>query len=445
MSPTGHHRMTGLTGAVRRPYSALHSIRRMSRLLLSAAALVFISGCQLVDMAKFSYANAHSTHRWSGAQETTAIPFRLIDNHIILPVSINGSEPLNFVLDSGAGANVIMDSPATRALRLEMRGGFPVSGTGTGPDPMAHIVPGTDLLLGELTLEGQSMIHLPLDAVPFFDSPDDVYFDGVIGAPFFSRFVVEIDYDLGMVSFSEPSLAEPRIAALDTRWQALPLQIESGVPYATAQFDAGQGHAIAVKLLVDTGFRGSLSLTPATHGDLEEPRSYFQTVSEGLSGDVVIHVALSKSLTLANHRLDLLPVGYAIAGGESADDSNGLLGNELLQQFNLVFDYGNKRMFLSPNRNFGTAITADRSGLQLRPHAAGGIVRRIAVGSAGEASSLQIGDIITSFDDTPVDHASISALKRALASDRDSVRLCWRSNHGQHCEDLALAARLPQK
>jgi len=445
MSPTIHRKITGLPGAVQRPVNARQSLRSMAKLLLSLAMPVLISGCQLVDMAKFSYANARSTHQWSGAQATTTVPFTMIDNHIILPVSVNGSEPLHFVLDSGAGANVIMDSPATRALQLTMYGELQVSGTGTGPDPVAHIVPDTEFGLGELRLQGQSVIYLPLDSVPFFESSDDVYFDGVIGAPFFSRFVVEVDYDLGVVSFSEPSFAQARVAELGDSggWQALPLQIESGVPYATAQFNAGQGQTIDVKLLVDTGFRGALSLTPVTHDSLQEPRRYFQTVSQGLSGDVAIHVAMSDSLTLASYRIDQLPVGYAISGGESADDSNGLLGNELLQQFNLVFDYANERMLLSPNRNFGTAVVADRSGLQLRPHADGGIIRRIATDSAGQSSALQIGDIITSFDDIPVTHRSITELKRTLASDRESVRLCWLSDQGQRCEDLVLATRLP--
>ena len=54
----------------------------------------------------------------------------------ILPVRVNGSGPLNFVLDSGAGATVIIDSRATRNLQLEMQGEVTVSGVGTGDDPV---------------------------------------------------------------------------------------------------------------------------------------------------------------------------------------------------------------------------------------------------------------------------------------------------------------------
>lgn len=409
--------------------------------LLAAFLMLSVSACQIADMARFSYANANATHQWANAELTTTVPFTLIDNHIILPVRVNGSEPLNFVLDSGAAATVIIDSRATRALQLEIQGELPVSGVGTGPDPVAHIVPETDLAVGEVSLEGNSVIFLPLDSIPFFDDLDHVYFDGVIGAPFFKRFIVEIDHDRRLVSFSEPAAAVERIERLGDDWREVPLDIDAGAPYMTVQVDAGQGSPVDVKLLVDTGARGAVSLTPSTDDRLQKPLEYFQSVSDGLSGEVFSQVAMAESLSVSGYRLQRLPVSYAIAGGEDENGSNGILGNEVLQQFNLVFDYSHERLFLLPNSNFAAPIEADRSGLQLRPHTAGGIVKRIAPDSTGQASPLQVGDIITSFDDNPVSHENIRELKRALASGRDSVRLCWQSGAMHRCEELTLASR----
>jgi predicted aspartyl protease len=416
-------------------------INRPFALLLAIATALSLGGCQLADMARFSYANASATHQWSNARQATSVPFRLVDNHIILPVSVNGSEPLDFVLDSGAAATVIIDSRATRALQLEMGGELPVSGTGTGPHPIARIVPATSVRVGELSLDGQAAIFLALDSIPFFDDLDDVYFDGVIGAPFFRRFAIEIDHDRGLVSFSEPAVFARQHRAGGSGWQEVPLQIESGVPYTTARVDTGRGTALPLKLLVDTGFRGALSLTPSTSDELLAPTVYFESISEGLSGEVTSHVAMVQSLSLAQYRLQDLPARYALAGGESQNGSNGILGNEVLQQFNLVFDYARERLLLTPNRRYALAIGADRSGLLVRPHAAGAMVRRIAPGSSGQAAGLQVGDIITAFDDTPVTRDTVGALKQTLSSGRDRVHLCWESAGVRHCGDLALASR----
>jgi hypothetical protein len=425
------------------------SARTWARLSLGMALLSLVSACQLADMARYTYDNANATHHWDNTQHTTqhrtSVPFTLIDNHIVLPVRVNGSEPLNFVLDSGAAATVILESRGTRALHLALAGEMSVSGAGTGHDPVAHIVRDTEFSLGDISLRGHSAIYLPLDSIPFFDDLDHVYFDGVIGAPFFSRFLVEIDYDRQLVSFSEPSTQQQKAGASREGWSELPLEIEGGVPYATVQVDNERGETVEVKLLVDTGFRGAVSLTPSSHDQLQEPREYFQSVSAGLSGDVISHVAMSESLTLAGYTVQHLPIGYAISGGEEEADSNGLLGNELLQQFNLVFDYANERLLLASNQSFAAPINADRSGLEIRPHVEGGIVKRIAPGSAGEEGALQVSDIITAFDGEPVSHQNIAELKRALASGRDSVPLCWVSADVERCETVVLASRFVRK
>ena len=405
-----------------------------------AVLLLLCGGCQLTDMARFSYDNARSSYSWNTQAKETTVPFILIDNHIIVPVRINDSEPMNFVLDSGAGANLILESRNTRPLELPSSGQITVSGVGTGPHPIAHIIRDTTLTLGTLQMEGQSVIQLPLDSVPFFTETDDVYFDGVVGAPFFQRFTVTIDYDRQLVTFSELStVVGGEISGKE--WQAIPLQIEGGVPYLTAQVTNDQGTGVEVKLLVDTGARGSVSLTPASHAELHAPQLYFSRVDQGISGDVESRVTMLESLLLGSYQLDSLPVDYAMSGGESENSSNGILGNETLSRFNLIFDYANERILLKPNQRFAEPMFADRSGLLLRPHRLGSIVRHIAPDSGAASSSLQTGDIITSFDASPVTEITVGELKRVLSSEAPLVHLCWQSGTQAQCEDVVLADR----
>lgn len=406
-----------------------------------ATSISLLGGCQMVDMVQFSYANATASHRWADEARTTTLHFELVDDHIILPVSVNAGEPLNFVLDSGASATVIFESRNTQSLSLKLGAELPVSGVGTGPNPVAYIVENTDISLGNVRLEGLSVIYLSLASVPFFANLDEVYFDGVIGAPFFERFVVEIDYDQQLISFSEPGSAKARINERAPIWKELPLQIESGVPYLTTQVSTGKDKSVAVKLLVDTGYRGPVSLTPETHEEIRVPVEYFSTVGQGLSGDVDILVGMSESLNIGGFVLNDLPVSYSISGGESENSSNGLLGSEVLGRFNLVFDYPNEKMFVTPNQYFGEPINADKSGLLIRPHLLGAVVKSIAKDSAGDASDLRVDDIITSVNDQPVTRSNITKLKRLLASDREMVSVCWLSSGQPHCEDLRLRSR----
>lgn len=119
----------------------MHTIPVFSRVAgVVAITILSLGGCQLADMAQFSYANTAATHRWVDEERSTTLPFEMVDDHIVLPVSVNGSAPLNFVLDSGAAATVIFESRNTQALPLKLGAELPVSGVGVGPNPVARVV-----------------------------------------------------------------------------------------------------------------------------------------------------------------------------------------------------------------------------------------------------------------------------------------------------------------
>jgi hypothetical protein len=407
-----------------------------------AVLLPLLPGCQLADMAQFTYANAIATHQWKSEVQSTTVQFELVDGHIILPVIVNSGEPLRFVLDSGAGATVLLESPGTGSLSLNLGAEVAVSGVGNGPDPVAHIVADTDLSIGNVLVEDLAVIYLPLDSVPFFENVDEIYFDGVIGASIFDRFTIHIDYDQQLIEFSEPDPARTMTRLDDDDWREIPVEIQSGVPYMHTQIQLEAGPLVEVKLLVDTGFRGPVSLTPETHVDIDEPHDYFLTKGRGLSGDVEIKMGRSDSFSLAGIQLNNVPVSYSISGGESDKGSNGLLGSEVLSRFHVVFDYANSRMFVKPNTQHSVPINVDRSGVALRPHRFGAVVRSIADDSAAVALELQVGDIVTSINDVSVNHVTLSPLKRLLASEEEMVSICWNREDQARCENLVLENRI---
>ncbi len=408
--------------------------------IVALAALLLLS-CQSVDMARFHNANARASFDWLDDEQVAALPFTLVDNHIVVPVRINGSEPLDFVLDSGAAVSVILESRRTRELSLPLGDEVAVSGAGIGEIPVARIAENVSLGLGALQTAGQSLVYLPVDSVPFFDGVDDVYFDGVLGATFFERLLIKVDYDEELIVLADPASGAAQFGLSGEAWRALPISIESGVPFVNAEIGNASDQRVAVKLLVDTGARGLVSLTSSSHPALAPPDDSYPTVSQGLSGEIIARVAILPWLEVAGHRFRQLPVEHALSGGVSDNSSNGVLSNEVLNRFNLVFDYPNERLFLTPNHRYSAPLLADRSGLQIRTHSAGGIVRGVAPGSAGDQAGLTVGDVITSFDGTPVTPETITLLKRELASPRKAVGLCWRSRIECSCADVVLASR----
>lgn len=412
--------------------------RFFNLLTLMFFTLVF-SGCQLYQAAKFSYDNGTSTHEWLSNAQTTQIPFTLVSELIIVPISINESEPLNFVFDTGAGATVILESDNTHTLTLASDSKLDISGGGEGFQSLANLVPNIDVTLGDIKLIDQTIIHLPISSVPFFKDRDAVFFDGIIGYDFLKRFAIKIDYDKGIITLSEASDFTQKETGHDKNWERLPISIEGNMSYVSVKAELGAKQATPLKLLIDTGFSGTFEMAQVKHEKFSMP--YYQSRTQGLNGYSTIHVSNSKSLSLGRYSKKNVPALYNMSTNTDVENSE-LLGNQFLKHFNIIFDYRNEQLFIKPNQNFERPINLDKSGLRLMPHKLGAIVNDVAPKTGAGKLGLKTGDIITSYDGNPITLDNFSSLTTALASNLPKIKLCWITNGSEACDDLVLASRL---
>ena len=68
--------------------------------------------------------------RFSSGNSALKIPFELYNNHIYLQVSVNGSKPLRFILDTGSSH--IIDTKQAKALGLKLQFQGQAQGIGEG-------------------------------------------------------------------------------------------------------------------------------------------------------------------------------------------------------------------------------------------------------------------------------------------------------------------------
>ena len=161
------------------------------KLVILSTIIVSLTGCNLVKVAMRSFDNATMTQAWKNEARVAKVPIKLLNDHIIMPVSINGGKTLNFILDSGATTTVIFESHNTKNNDLDRSFPIKLSGAGHGQSSVAYNVRDVNIAVGELELQGASIVYLPIESMQFFDSLDEVYFDGVIGYDFLRRFVRE--------------------------------------------------------------------------------------------------------------------------------------------------------------------------------------------------------------------------------------------------------------
>src|SRR5437870_9048229 len=120
------------------------SIRRMPPLILL---------CLSASIALGASHQARGPHR---------VPFEITSNLVILRASINGSKPLEFILDTGASTSVISDS---RAKQLGMKLEGKTDATTQGGSIEASFVKGVSLNLSGSEFPNMTMAAIQLSGL----------------------------------------------------------------------------------------------------------------------------------------------------------------------------------------------------------------------------------------------------------------------------------------
>ena len=303
--------------------------------------LLGLSGCQLWEMASYQWHNADAEAGWQNEQPYASVPFKKMNEHILVKVSVNGEE-LTFVLDSGAAATVITETAATNKLNLPKDKPLTISGSGNDEDPTVFVVHDMRIEVGDFFIKDMSLIYAPTEAMPF-DSYDETYFDGVLGADFFNCCLLEINHDQHTISFSKPETEKQRQYTED-KWQKVAIEVDGNSPYLSTQINDGESDKL-VKLLLDTGSTGALGLFVG-EGDIAVPKKTYAAITKGINGESANQVGLLKEMTFGSHTFNDFPTYFRTEGNRGESGSHGVLGNQLMQRFNMVFDFSNQLIWV---------------------------------------------------------------------------------------------------
>src|SRR5262245_37344568 len=336
---------------------------------------------------------------------TLAIPFALCGNLPFIPVRVNGSDTLSFLIDSGANACVI-DLEHARSLNLKRLERVEGSGAGKGSvetwildhNEITFSLPGLDL-------------HAELVAALDLSRNLSVLgrrVDGILGYDLLDRFLVEMDYDAHIVFLSpRDSVLAPGSGIV------LPLVFSNRLPHVEVMLTPA-GHApIAQTLLIDSGSNDAVddSLLALSTSPLLETVS---GVGQGQEFKSVM--GRWASVELGSLRMSEVPGG---AGGVA------IIGGALLRHFAFAFDFGRRRLILTPNRHFHDAFFVDASGLDIRlvPESGAFRVHDVAPHSPAQEAGFLVGDLITFFDGTAARNLGIRQVESLLEQPGRTFRM----------------------
>ncbi|MFB3778933.1 MAG: aspartyl protease family protein, partial [Bryobacteraceae bacterium] len=255
---------------------------------------------------------------------------------IVLAVTVDGSGPYNFVLDTGTHASTI-DLGLARRLRLPLASSRSESRGAGSARVFGRTAVVEHLAIGGLGVERLPVVALALSRVSAqLGRP----LHGVLGNNFLASRVTQIDYFRRRIRFLDDS---PNPPPDDARRISFPMRFRAGDVLPLLDECTINGTTVPVTL--DTGSSLGLILFPATVrllGLEELARSGVPMTAAGYRGAARLTKGWVRSVALKTIELGAIEVAYARRGygeGEDPDQRGGNLGNAVLQDFVLTLDY----------------------------------------------------------------------------------------------------------
>lgn len=363
---------------------------------------------------------------------TKSIPFELFGDHIIIQLSVDGSEPLDFIFDSGDGITVI-DEEIADELHLVKEKVVLNQGTVSG-----SLIKHNKLEIGDYLLEKNIKVYsTDLDHLEISLGRD---FDGIIGYDLMHHHAVRIDYDNMLFEIYEHG-QHPK------KGSPIPFKLNTAIPTIEGSVVLNNGEPHSGTFFVMTGAGTTLDFNSPyakKYDVIHKTGDHYYYYVKSISQEETKHYeGMVKSFTFGDQKFEDLPIGISQAktGTQAHEKVSGILGNKILSRYNVIFDLPAKLIYMEKNKNFDDHFIVNCSGIdiQLSKDKKKVLIHQVFEGSVAEAVGVQVNAELISIDGKmALADVDFPGIQKMLVQPNKTVRLLISQNGNEKTVNLAL-------
>jgi len=338
------------------------------------------------------------------------IPARISNNLVVIPIRINDSPPLNFILDTGVNTTILIEPIIARVFDLPIDEVVYVLGLGNEGVVEAGMSKGLTFTMRGITGKNMNLIIIP-DGILSFSEYFGFPVHGIIGNDLFKEFPVRVNYRTNTVRiYRNPTYRVRRNS------QEIPLEMDNNKPYVWVNVEGDEkGETDSLRLLVDMGATNPVFLNHSFKYLTKNRIPSF--LGKGISGELKGEMGRLRKLEIGEFKIEEPLAAYPQDDFLSAASFNieweGILGAGILSRFHVIIDYQSQKLILRKNRDFGKKFQSNLSGLDI---IAEGLkyndfkVNHVRENSVAYEEGIVQGDLIISINRRPTSQMKIDEI-----------------------------------
>lgn len=348
-------------------------------------------------------------------------PLQVFGDHIFIKLSIDGSEPLDFIFDTGDGLTVI-DTDVAGKLKL------PMDHKATKTSAQGS-VEGALIKHNYIEMEGvrlESDIEVYATSLRHLEMSIGRNIDGIIGYDLLQHYAVEIDQLNHKFKLYKGETFQYK--SIGDRFE---MSFEKYIPYITATVNLNGTDVISGPFFVITGAGSTLDFNTkfAKKNDVvEKTGDHYAYLVKGLENTEALHYeGRINELKLGTIKYNELPIGISTAkkGVQANSKVYGIIGNRLLKTFTVVFDYKNKAMYMERVNGSNTEFHVNACGfeIQLNKDLTKVLVHRVYERGNAKKVGISLNDEIISLNGKAALDYTIPEINALLNEEDTTVEL----------------------
>lgn len=316
-----------------------------------------------------NFIHAQEGFQFENNKNKIVIPFKLINNLIIIEAKVNGI-PLNFLLDTGVQETILFSLEETDEIIFSNLEKIKIKGFGK-KEAFDGFKSAANNFKIKNFIDKNHIIYLILDQDVNISSKVGIPVNGILGYHFFKNNLIKVDYDLKKIIIFKNK--EKQLTKLEKNFIKLDLTLHDGKPYINPKITISENDIdFNVKLLIDSGNSDAVWLFKDKSHLIKIPENSIKDyLGRGFSGDVFGCRGRIKSIQMDNLVLKETIIAFPDSSDtkevqENVEDRMGSIGGEMMKRFLIYFDYPSNFIYLKKSNSFNNTFNFNMSGIEVQ-------------------------------------------------------------------------------